>query len=137
MKRRDFVTTALTLAAAAALPKAANAATNTEEGTAMSSPANRPASGYAPVNGVEIYYEIHGSGAPLILLHGGFGSIEMFGPGKVRVTAGGWRGVDERFHGAERRHPDGPAGADCAKKCGRGRSLVARRLPASGRPPGI
>lgn len=46
----------------------------------MTTPANRPDSGYAPVNGVEIYYEIHGSGAPLVLLHGGFGSIEMFGP---------------------------------------------------------
>ena len=80
MKRRDFVTTALTLAAAAALPRAANAATNAQEGTAMTTPANRPQSGYAPVNGVEIYYEIHGSGAPLVLLHGGFGSIEMFGP---------------------------------------------------------
>ena len=80
MKRRDFVTTALTLAAAAALPRAANAATNAQEGTAMTTPANRPQSGYAPVNGVEIYYEIHGSGSPLVLLHGGFGSIEMFGP---------------------------------------------------------
>ena len=80
MKRRDFVTTALTLAAAAALPKAANAATNAQEGTAMNTPANRPQSGYAPVNGVEVYYEIHGNGAPLVLLHGGFGSIEMFGP---------------------------------------------------------
>lgn len=80
MKRRDFVTTALATAAVAALPKAANAATNTEEGTTMTTPANRPASGYAPVNGVEVYYEIHGSGKPLVLLHGGFGAIEMFGP---------------------------------------------------------
>ncbi len=36
--------------------------------------------GYAPVNGLELYYEIHGTGAPLILLHGGVGTIEMFGP---------------------------------------------------------
>ncbi len=27
-----------------------------------------------------MYYEIHGSGEPLILLHGGVGGIEMFGP---------------------------------------------------------
>ena len=80
MKRRDFITTAIVTAAVAALPKTANAATNTQEGTAMTTPANRPASGYAPVNGVEVYYEIHGSGKPLVLLHGGFGSIEMFGP---------------------------------------------------------
>ena len=81
MKRRDFITTAIAIAAAAALPKTANAATNTQEGTtAMTTPANRPASGYAPVNDVEVYYEIHGSGKPLILLHGGFGALEMFGP---------------------------------------------------------
>lgn len=35
--------------------------------------------GYASVNGLNLYYEIHGSGAPLILLHGGFGATEMFG----------------------------------------------------------
>ena len=81
MKRRDFITASLITAAVAALPKAANAATNTQEGTtAMTTPANRPASGYAPVNGVEVYYEIHGSGKPLVLLHGGFGALEMFGP---------------------------------------------------------
>lgn len=38
-----------------------------------------PQTGYAPVNGLNLYYEIHGSGAPLILLHGGFGSTGMFG----------------------------------------------------------
>ena len=81
MKRRDLLTTAIATAAIAALPRAASAATNiTQEGTTMTTPANRPASGYAPVNGVEVYYEIHGSGKPLVLLHGGFGSIEMFGP---------------------------------------------------------
>lgn len=36
--------------------------------------------GYAPVNGLNLYYEIHGTGAPLILLHGGVIGIEMFGP---------------------------------------------------------
>ena len=34
---------------------------------------------YAEVNGLEMYYEVHGSGEPLILLHGGVGAIEMFG----------------------------------------------------------
>lgn len=34
--------------------------------------------GYAPVNGLKLYYEFHGTGEPLILLHGGLGSIEMF-----------------------------------------------------------
>jgi pimeloyl-ACP methyl ester carboxylesterase len=35
---------------------------------------------YADVNGLHLYYETHGSGSPLILLHGGLGSGEMFGP---------------------------------------------------------
>jgi pimeloyl-ACP methyl ester carboxylesterase len=35
---------------------------------------------YAEVNGINLYYETHGVGRPLILLHGGLGSGEMFGP---------------------------------------------------------
>jgi len=35
---------------------------------------------YAEVNGVNLYVETHGTGRPLILLHGGLGSGEMFGP---------------------------------------------------------
>ena len=32
-------------------------------------------SGYAPVNGLDMYYEIHGSGDPLVLLHGNLSTI--------------------------------------------------------------
>jgi pimeloyl-ACP methyl ester carboxylesterase len=35
---------------------------------------------YADVNGVNVYYESLGSGSPMILLHGGLASGEMFGP---------------------------------------------------------
>ena len=36
---------------------------------------------YAPVNGLTFYYEIHGSGRPLVLLHGGLLTIDLsFGP---------------------------------------------------------
>lgn len=37
------------------------------------------AHGYAPVNGLNLYYEVHGAGEPLILVHGGLGSAESFG----------------------------------------------------------
>jgi len=33
---------------------------------------------YAKVNGLELYYEVHGTGRPLILLHGGLGAVAMF-----------------------------------------------------------
>src|SRR6188768_2544876 len=33
-------------------------------------------SGYAPVNGLKMYYEIHGEGAPLVLIHGGGSTIQ-------------------------------------------------------------
>lgn len=39
-----------------------------------------PQSGYAPVNGLQMYYEIHGEGEPLLLLHGAYGAIDMWGP---------------------------------------------------------
>ena len=35
---------------------------------------------YVEVNGINLYYERHGTGRPLILLHGGLASGEMFGP---------------------------------------------------------
>ena len=35
----------------------------------------RPVSGYAPVNGLKMYYEIHGTGEPLVMLHGAFMAI--------------------------------------------------------------
>src|SRR5262245_3748648 len=35
----------------------------------------KPATGYAPVNGLKMYYEVHGSGDPVVLLHGAFMTI--------------------------------------------------------------
>jgi pimeloyl-ACP methyl ester carboxylesterase len=36
---------------------------------------------YAPVNGLQLYYEVHGSGRPIVLLHGGLLTIDLnFGP---------------------------------------------------------
>jgi pimeloyl-ACP methyl ester carboxylesterase len=85
------------------LLKSANAATNTQEGTIMSNPANRPDSGYAPVNGVEIHYQIHGAGKPLVLLHGGLGAFEMFTPVLPMLTAKHQViGIDLQAHGRTR-----------------------------------
>jgi pimeloyl-ACP methyl ester carboxylesterase len=35
----------------------------------------KPTTAYAPVNGLKMYYEIHGSGEPVVLLHGAFMTI--------------------------------------------------------------
>jgi pimeloyl-ACP methyl ester carboxylesterase len=40
---------------------------------------NEPSGNYAEVNAIRMYYEIHGAGRPLVLLHGGVGAIGMFG----------------------------------------------------------
>ena len=34
-----------------------------------------PTTGHAPVNGLEMYYEVHGSGEPVVLLHGAYMTI--------------------------------------------------------------
>jgi hypothetical protein len=34
-------------------------------------------SGYVPVNGLKVYYEVYGEGRPIVLLHGAFMTIEM------------------------------------------------------------
>jgi pimeloyl-ACP methyl ester carboxylesterase len=53
------------------------AATNDLEaqGTTVSNPTE---SGRVQANGIDYYYEIYGSGEPLLLLHGGLGSMDMF-----------------------------------------------------------
>lgn len=55
---------------------ALSAHTTTAGGQAMRTPESK---GYAKVNDVELYYEVHGDGPPLIMLHGGVTPSEMFG----------------------------------------------------------
>ena len=54
----------------------------------------------ARVNGIQLGYQEFGKGKPVILLHGGFGSLEMFGP-NIDLLAKGHRviGVDLQSHG--------------------------------------
>lgn len=49
-----------------------------QNNTAMKTQANKAAikSGYSSVNGINMYYEIHGQGQPLVLLHGGGSTIQ-------------------------------------------------------------
>jgi pimeloyl-ACP methyl ester carboxylesterase len=65
MKLHKFArAAAMALVAAAALP----------------SPGAEAKTGYAKANGINYYYEVSGQGDPLLLLHGGLGSIDMFRP---------------------------------------------------------
>jgi len=62
--------------AAALCAAAARSPAQAKETNAMTSGSGR----HASVNGMNLYYERHGSGAPLVLLHGGLGTIdEIFG----------------------------------------------------------
>ena len=42
---------------------------------AIASAQEAPTVGYAPVNGLKMYYEVHGSGDPVVLLHGAYMTI--------------------------------------------------------------
>ena len=75
--RRMTAAATFALAAAAAAPLHAQGESSAMTPTAAPAPAR---TGYVPANGVRYYYEIHGQGEPLLLLHGGLGSTGMFGP---------------------------------------------------------
>ena len=59
--------------------------------------------GHAPVNGINMYYEVHGrrDGVPLVLLHGGGSTIEVTFSRVLPVFAGSRRviAVEEQGHG--------------------------------------
>lgn len=54
----------------------------------------------AHVNGIDLAYQVFGAGDPLVLLHGGFGSVEMFGA-NLELLASRRRviGIDLQSHG--------------------------------------
>ena len=55
----------------AILPSAAQQITHTDKLPSLKS------SGLAPVNGLKMYYEIHGEGKPIVLLHGSYMNIDL------------------------------------------------------------
>ena len=61
-------------------------------------------SGYAPVNGIRIWYAEFGQGAPVVLLHGGLGNSNYWG-NQVPVLAKRYRVIvmDSRGHGRSTR----------------------------------
>ncbi len=65
--------------------------------------ANAPtlkSSGHVTAGGIPYYYEIHGEGEPLLLLHGGLGSFDMFAPVLAEFTASRQViGIDLQGHG--------------------------------------
>jgi pimeloyl-ACP methyl ester carboxylesterase len=76
---------------------------------ALAAPASAANGSYASVNGLKMYYEIEGTGRPLVLLHGGLCTIEVC-LGKLRpALAKGWKtiAIEQQAHGrtADRDRP--------------------------------
>ena len=69
-------------------------------------------SGFAPVNGVKIWYAVFGHGSPVILLHGGLANSDYWG-GQVSVLAKHYQvtAIDSRGHGRSTRNEQ-PYGYD-------------------------
>jgi pimeloyl-ACP methyl ester carboxylesterase len=84
---------------------AASSYVHAQEGNVamQTAPAARPTptrSGYVQANGVNYHYEVHGQGEPLLLLHGGLGSFDMFAPVLPMLAQGRQViGVDLHGHG--------------------------------------
>lgn len=72
-----LVTTVVMLAACTGSRSPESTSDMTTEALSRTAPAR---SGHIEANGVSYYYEIHGQGEPLLLLHGGLGTIDMFAP---------------------------------------------------------
>jgi len=79
------VTALLAVAAIVAAPLRGQAQGTTATKEAWGGKSN-PRGHYADINGLKLYYEIHGAGKPVILLHGGLGALEMFGPNLEALT---------------------------------------------------
>jgi hypothetical protein len=84
MSVKTFIAMFATIVATFAAPTIVQAA---QEKPTMQGATPKPfKSGHAAVNGVNYYYAVYGTGEPLLLLHGGLGQIEMFGPNLAKLA---------------------------------------------------
>src|SRR3954469_17592517 len=67
----------------------------------MTSSSPQPRTDYVDVNGLHMYYEVHGEGSPLVLLHGGMLTIELNFAGLLPALARRHQviGVELQGHG--------------------------------------
>ena len=98
MFAKPFIAMFATVAASFTAPAVVHAA---QEKPAMQTAMPKPSkSGYAAVNGVNYYYAVYGTGEPLLLVHGGLGQIEMFGPNLTKLAQNRQViGIDMQGHG--------------------------------------
>lgn len=88
----------------------AAAASAAERWEQLPDPAPMPVavkSGIAPVNGIQMYYAVYGSGSPVLLIHGGLGYSDIWG-GQVADLAKDHMVIvaDSRGHGRSTRNAD-------------------------------
>jgi pimeloyl-ACP methyl ester carboxylesterase len=79
--------TALCLASAGAAAETPKAQPAKTVAPVAQSPAT-PQRGRTNINGVNYYYEVHGRGEPLLMLHGGLGTLDMFGSVLTELARG-------------------------------------------------
>jgi len=98
MSVKTLIAMFATVAATFAAPTIVHAAQ--EKPTKQTATPKPTKSGHAAVNGVNYYYAVYGTGEPLLLLHGGLGQIEMFGPNLTKLSQSRQViGVDLQGHG--------------------------------------
>ena len=108
MDRRLFLNTGAAMTLAAVSNSAAQAQQPPEPWMTLPAPAPLPrggASGYVAHDGAQIYYVSYGSGAPVILLHGGFANGRYWGDQVPALLNSGYQVIliDSRGHGRSSR----------------------------------